>query len=78
MTPKGPGFWKFNNSLLDDCEYVDKLPEEIPLFKNKYLDIQNASLKWDLIKMEICGFTIKFSKIKTKQRRNEEHTTKES
>ena len=37
MQPKGPGFWKFNNSLLEDCEYVDKLREEIPLFKNKYL-----------------------------------------
>ena len=73
MQPKGTGFWKFNNSLLEDCEYVDKLREEIPLFKNKYSDVQNASLKWDLIKMEICGFTIKFSKIKAKRRRNEEH-----
>ena len=49
--PKGPGFWKFNNSLLEDCDYVDKLREEIPLFKNKYSDVQNLSLKWDLIKM---------------------------
>ena len=24
MQPKGPGFWKFNNSLLEDCEYVGK------------------------------------------------------
>ena len=70
MQPKGPGFWKFNNSLLEDCEYVEKLREEIPLFKNKY---SNASLKWDLIKTEIRGFTIKFSKIKAKRRRNEEH-----
>ena len=46
--------------------------EEIPLFKNKYSDVQNLSLKWDLIKMEIRGFTIKFSKIKAKRRRNEE------
>ena len=60
--PKGPGFWKFNNSLLEDCEYVDKLREEIPLFKNKYSDVQDASLKWDLIKMEIRGFIMKFSK----------------
>ena len=69
---KGPGFWKFNIFLLEDCDYVDKLREEIPLFKNKYSDVQNLSLKWDLIKMEIRGFTIKFSKIKAKRRRNEE------
>ena len=71
MQPKGPGFWKFNNSLLEDCEYVDKLREEIPLFKNKYSDVQNASPKWDLIKMEIRGFTFKFSK--AKRRRKEEY-----
>jgi len=72
LQPKGPGFWKFNNSLLEDCEYVDKLREEIPLFKNKSSDVQNSSLKWDLIKAVIRGFTIKFSKIKAKRRRNEE------
>ena len=73
LQPKGPSFWKFNNSLLEDCEYVDKLREEVPLFKNKYSDVQNASLKWDLIKMEIRGFTIKFAKIKAKRRRKEEY-----
>ena len=63
LQPKGPSFWKFNNTLLEDCEYVDKLREEIPLFRKKYSDVQNASLKWDLIKMEI----------KAKRRRKEEH-----
>ena len=29
LQPKGPGFLKFNNSLLEDCEYVDKLSEEM-------------------------------------------------
>jgi len=72
LQPYGPHFWKFNNSLLEDCEYVDKLREEIPLFKNKSSDVQNSSLKWDLIKAVIRGFTIKFSKIKAKRRRNEE------
>ena len=67
LQPKGPGFWKFNNSLLEECEHVDKLREEIPLFKNKYSDVQNASLNWDLIKMEIRGFTIKFSKRRRKE-----------
>ena len=70
--PRGPGFWKFNNPLLEDSEYVDKLRGLLPLFKNKYSKVQNLSLKWDLIKMEIRGFTLKFSKIKTKKRNNEE------
>jgi len=24
-TPRGPGFWKFNNTLLEDNEYIEKI-----------------------------------------------------
>ena len=41
---RGPGLWKFNNSLLEDEIYV------------------KLRLKWELIKMEIRGITIPFSK----------------
>lgn len=33
---KGKGFWKFNNSLLKDREYVKKVKETIKEVKNKY------------------------------------------
>ena len=69
---KGPGFWKFNSSLLEDEVYINKLRENIILFKNKYFDLDDLGLKWDLIKMEIRGFTIKYSKLKAKKRKNEE------
>ena len=68
---KGPGFWKFNNSLLEDS-YVNKLRENIGEYREKYANVENLGLKWDLIKMEICGFTIKYSKIKMKKREREE------
>ena len=58
--PSGPGFWKFNNSLVEEHEY------------SKYADVEDLSLKWDLLKMEIRGFTIKYSKIKAKKRKTEE------
>ena len=64
--------WKFNSSLLEDEVYINKLRENIILFKNKYFDIDDSGLKWDLIKMEIRGFTIKYSKLKAKKRKNEE------
>ena len=70
--PKGPGFWKFNNSLLEDEKYTNKLHESITLFKNKYSDVDDLSLRWDLLKMEIRGFTVKYSKIKAKKRKSEE------
>ena len=71
MQPRGPGFWKFNNSLLEDEGYTSKLRQNLALLGEKYTDLADLGLKWDVIKMEICGFTIKYSKIKAKQRKNE-------
>ena len=69
---RGPGFWKFNTALLKDEAYVTALKMNIPLFKEKYNETHDLGLKWDLIKMEIGGFTIKYSKRKVKKYRDEE------
>ena len=69
---RGPGFLKFNTALLKDVTYVAALKMNIPLFKEKYNDTRDLGLKWDLIKMEIRGFTIKYSKRKAKKYRDEE------
>ena len=69
---KGPGFWKFNNSLLEDSCYVNKLRENIYKYREKYTNVEDLGLKWDLIKMEIRGFTIKYCKIKMKKCKREE------
>ena len=71
---KGPGFWKFNTSFLEDHQYVTELRENLPEFKSKYQSVEDLGLRWDLIKMEIRGFTIKYSKIKARKRRDEEKT----
>jgi hypothetical protein len=69
---RGPGFWKFNTALLKDEAYVTALKINIPIFKEKYNETHDLGLKWDLIKMEIRGFTIKYSKRKAKKYRDEE------
>ena len=66
---KGPGFWKFNQSLLHDETYVSLLRAEIENFKQKYIDVKDLNLRWDLIKMEIRGFTVKYSKNKSRERK---------
>ena len=68
------GFWKFNSSLLKDDNYVNALRKNIDLFKAKYENVEDTGLKWDLIKMEIRGFTVKYAKTKAKRRKNEELT----
>lgn len=72
MQPKAPGFWKFNNSLLHDENFTSAIRESLPVFKDKYADLDDLGLRWDLIKMEIRSFTIKYSKIKAKNKKNEE------
>ena len=49
--PRGPGFWKFNNSLLEDNEYTEKLSENIAVFIEKYKHVEDKRLSWELIKM---------------------------
>ena len=69
---RGPGFWKFNSSLLEDKQYISDLRENLTQFIKKYENVEDSGLKWDLVKMEIRGFTVKFSKTKARKRRNEE------
>ena len=64
---RGPGFWKFNTALLKDEAYVTALKINIPILKEKYNETHDLGLKWDLIKMEIRGFTIKYSQRKAKK-----------
>jgi len=52
-TPRGPGFWKFNNTLLDDEVYVTHIRELIPQIREKYTFVQDKQLFWELMKMEI-------------------------
>ena len=68
---KGPGFWKFNTALLQDEFYIDTLRINIPEFKSKYSGLVDSTSRWDL-KMEIRGFTVKYSKRKAKAFRDRE------
>ena len=71
-SPRGPGFWKFNNSLLSDTKYVELLNFLIPEFAKKHHGIEDKGLFWEMIKMEIRAFTIQYSKKKAKCTRDEE------
>ena len=66
---RGPGLWKFNNSLVEDNEYVELIEENYAAICEKYSDLKDDRLKWELIKMEIRRLTISYSKHKEKQRR---------
>jgi hypothetical protein len=66
---RGPSFWRFNANLLRDREYVTSIKEKLASSLEKYSEVEDAGLKWDLIKMELRSSTICYSKTKAKQTR---------
>ena len=45
---------------------------KIPMFAKKHEQVSDKGLYWEMIKMEICAFTIPFSKKKAKRKCDEE------
>jgi exonuclease III len=71
-TPKrGPSFWRFNANLLKDRQFVESTKENIVNALEKYSEIEDKGLKWDLVKMEVRSSTICFSKNKAKENREQ-------
>ena len=60
---RGPGLCKFNNSLVCNEEYLLRLKELINKVKGEFNhDDQFCNqVKWEVLKYEICCFTITFS-----------------
>ena len=63
----GPGFWKFNNE-----EFVTHLKFFLTHAKEKHRDIEDKRLYWEMIKMEIRDFCIRFSKRLAKANKKKE------
>ena len=64
--------WKINNSLLSDERFVQDLSSKIPEFKTKHDYLDDKDLYWDMIKMEVRGFCVQYTKRKNRERRNTE------
>ena len=59
---RGPGNWKFNSTLLKDNEYINLIKGNYHSFQEKYQNVENRQLYWELLKMEIRSTTIAYSK----------------
>ena len=64
--PRGPRFWKFNNTLLNDENYTGEICELIPQLREKYESLNDKRLVWELIKIEIHDYTLSFAKRKAR------------
>ena len=66
---KGASDWKFNNSLLNDKDFVSQMKIKIPKFYQEATELSNPNARWDYVKYRIWQFSLKISKEKAKQRK---------
>ena len=61
---RGRGLWKFNNSLIENKEYVHQMKKFISDTSNELFDenAQDDQVKWEYLKFNITKKTINFSK----------------
>ena len=72
--PKGPSYWKFNNSLLNDIDYVNSINNIVQQTSECHLDPQ---IKWDLCKSKVKTFSVEYGKIKARENRAELYCVKQ-
>ena len=67
----GKSYWKFNNSLCLDKEFVEGMVNEIKTIKRVHEhEFRNKSIFWDFLKMKMRQYARKFSKQKAKDRKD--------
>ena len=62
MPIRGKGFWKFNNSLTSNAEYVEKMKNQISETLLDQDKITDKHPRWEYLKYEIRKFTMNFPK----------------
>ena len=72
---RGPGIWRFNDSLLQDRNYIDIINALIEEFQSDQT-INDPILKWDLLKAEIKSLTTQFGTLKNQNLFSEEKRLK--
>ena len=65
-TFKGPGLWKFNNTLLSDERYVAIVRDQYSQARSYYSYLTDKRLFWEMMKMEIRTVTTSYAKSKAK------------
>ena len=76
------GFWKFNNSLTSNAEYVNmQKKRKIIFFETLHMleqdKITNKHLRWGYLKYKIRKFTMNFLKNLIKKQKKDRNTLEE-
>ena len=66
---RGPGYWKFNNSLVDYKQFVSQMNSKIEDYFHETMEISNPVIRWDFLKFKMRQFCMSYSKQKSRERK---------
>ena len=66
---RGRGFWKFNSSLLRDEVYIKRVKDVLSMCDDKYVDLKDHGLLWEVVKCEIRSDTLSYCSWKARTER---------
>ena len=75
---RGPSFWKFNSTLINDQEYCNLLRSEYKNWLGEFKEVNEKRVLWDLIEYKIRQRTIILSKAKASKKREKVKHLEES
>ena len=65
---KGPGYWKINNSVLNEPEYIKVINNTIKHTINECKSLNSKQLTWEMVKINIKECTISYCTSKSLER----------
>lgn len=65
---RGPGFWRMNNSLLHDPDFITGMEQNI--LKSLEEELQDPNMEWEWIKYKIRSFAISYGIEKARRERS--------
>ena len=71
---RGPGVWKFNNSLLQDDKFCSSVSDLIDHFLRFRSSFTSDLVMWDQLKCNIKNFTINYARERWRQLSREKHS----
>jgi len=71
VAQRGKGYWKFNSSLLQDQNYIDRINNLLQQIQEEISAIEDKTLGWEMVKQHVRKNTISYAAFKNKQRREE-------
>ena len=67
---KGPGHWKFNNSLVNDVNFINKMQDLINKVSLNFNEFDDPMINFEFLKYKIRNFAREYSINKAKERKS--------